>query len=119
MRQKITYIVLAVFLPILAGSRTSLAAQTRETVITLERTTCLGTCPSYKLAILGDGTVNFEGRQYVRIKGAAQSKIDAASVESLVKEFININYFALEDEYTTIKNSDGTESIATDIPTTI
>jgi hypothetical protein len=119
MGQKIIYIVLAAFLPILVGSRTSLAAQPTETVITLERTTCLGTCPSYKLTILGDGTINFEGRQFVRIKGKAQSKIDSASMESLVKEFIDINYFDLRDDYTTIRNPDGTETFVTDLPTTI
>jgi hypothetical protein len=117
--QKITYIVLTVILRILAGSRTSLEAQPRETVVTLERTTCLGTCPSYKLTILGDGTVKFEGRQYVRIKGKTQSKIDPGSMEALVKEFIAINFFALDDNYTTIRNPDGTESFVTDLPTTI
>ena len=50
MKHKISCIVLSVFFPILLGARTDLAAQSRETVITLERTTCFGTCPSYKLA---------------------------------------------------------------------
>jgi hypothetical protein len=119
MEKKITYIVFVVFLIVLAGSRTYLAAQARETVVTLERTTCFGTCPSYKLTILADGTVNFEGREFVHIKGKAHSKVDPASVEWLVKEFIDINYFALEDEYQTIKNPDGTETSFTDLPTTI
>jgi hypothetical protein len=119
MKHKITYTLLTVFLPILTGSRAQLAMQARESVVTLERTTCFGTCPSYKLTILGDGTVNFEGREFVRIKGKAQSKIDPASVESLVKEFNDIDYFALEDEYITIKNADGSETSVTDLPTTI
>jgi len=119
MKHKIGCIVLNVFFPVLLGARTNLAAQSRETVITLERTTCYGTCPSYELAILGDGTVTFEGRQYVRVKGTAQSKIDPASVELLVQGFISIGYFALEDEYTSIKNPDSTVTLVTDLPTTI
>src|SRR5271154_6199053 len=119
MRQKTTYLALAVYLSISLGGRASMPATSRRSVVTLERTTCLGTCPSYKLMIFGDGTVNFEGRRFVRVKGPAQSKISPALVESLIKDFIDINYFDLRDDYITIKNPDGTESFVTDLPTTI
>ena len=117
--QKIGCVLLALLPLISAGCQPSLKAQSTDTLITLERTTCEGTCPSYKLTILGDGTVNFEGRKYVRVKGTVRSKIDPASVESLVQEFIKIDYFGLNDKYTTIKNPDGTETIVLDLPTTI
>jgi hypothetical protein len=94
-------------------------AEPNEAVITLERTTCYGSCPSYKISIRKNGDINFEGKQYVRVKGSANSKIEPAAVDALIKEFMKIDYFSLEDEYTRIKNRDGTVSIVTDLPTTI
>lgn len=120
MRHTVTYIVLAFAVCSSALCLTSLAAEPSDTVITLERTTCYGTCPSYTLSILKDGTVNYIGREYVRVKGTAQWKVDPAVVDSLVREFIKIDYFSLDDRYTRIKNADGTFSEATgDSPTTI
>jgi len=63
--------------------------------------------------------VTLEGREFVRIKGTAHSEIHPASVQSLIQEFIGIDYFDLKDEYTSIKNPDGTESFVTDLPTAI
>jgi len=119
MRHTVTYIVLAFAVCSSALCLTSLAAEPSDTVITLERTTCYGTCPSYTLSILKDGTVNYIGRDYVRVKGTAQWKVEPAVVDSLVKEFLKIDYFSLDDEYTRIKNLDGTFSDVTDLPTTI
>jgi Domain of unknown function (DUF6438)/Ankyrin repeats (3 copies) len=120
MRHAATYIVLTFAVCLSALRLTSLAAEPTETVITLERTTCYGTCPSYTVAILKDGTVNYFGREYVRVKGAAQWKVDPAMIDSLVKEFIKIDYFSLDDGYTGIKKPDGTFSQVTgDLPTTI
>lgn len=107
MRRAAAYIVLVFAIYLLALCRASLAAEPSERVITLERTTCYGTCPSYTLAILKDGTVNYVGREYVRVKGAVHWKVDPAVVDSLVKEFLNVEYFSLDGEYTTTKGRDG------------
>ncbi len=119
MGRKIARAVLASVLFLYARDQISFAGQVDGTVITLERTGCYGICPSYKITILGDGTVQFEGKEFVRVKGEAKSRIDMAALESLVKEFVTINYFSLKDEYITIKRPDGTESIVTDLPSTI
>jgi hypothetical protein len=89
-----------------------------ELVITLERTTCLGTCPAYKLTIREDGTVVYEGKKFVRITGTKQSNIDKAMVAGLLKAFVDADYFELRDSYDTIHNPDGTETVVTDLPTT-
>lgn len=68
-------------------------------VITLERTTCFGTCPAYKLTIFDDGKVLFEGREFVKHKGKAEGEITKAQLEELVREFNHINYMKLDDEY--------------------
>ena len=68
-------------------------------VITLERTTCFGSCPAYKLTIFDDGKVLFEGKEFVKQKGKAEGQITKDELERLVREFNKINYMKLEDEY--------------------
>lgn len=90
-----------------------------ETLITLQRTACYGSCPIYKLTIRGDGSVTYEGAAYVRVKGTQKSKIALAKVQDLVKSFMDANYFNLKNEYITVKDANGIESYVTDLPTTI
>src|SRR5262249_21525334 len=56
-----------------------------DAVVTLERTQCYGTCPSYKLTVSADGTVVFEGREYVKNKGTVRSNIGVEKVAELIK----------------------------------
>ena len=69
-------------------------------VITLERTPCFGTCPSYKLTIYDDGKVEYEGRDFVKRKGKAEGQITKAELEELIREFERIDYQNLADDYT-------------------
>jgi len=83
-------------IPILLALTLSLTA---GPVITLERTTCFGTCPAYKLTIFADGMVLFEGKEFVKHKGKAQGQITKAQLDQLMREFNRINYMKLDDEY--------------------
>jgi membrane dipeptidase len=67
--------------------------------ITIERTACFGMCPDYKVAIKGDGTVTYEGHQFVRVSGTHTWKIDPAAVAALAAEMQQAGYFELQDEY--------------------
>ena len=67
-----------------------------DVVITLTRTACFGTCPVYTLEIYADGTVVYEGRDFVKQKGTARGKITKEALKALVEEFIKINYFELK-----------------------
>lgn len=78
--------------------------------ITLERTPCYGTCPVYSIIIHGDGTVIYEGKQFVRIEGTRVYTIPKENVEELVGMFYEINYFSLNDRY---------DASVTDLPTVI
>lgn len=82
-----------------------------DLVITLERTPCFGACPVYSLAIRGDGTVNYEGKDFVKVKGTARTTISMDQVYKLVHEFEKADYFSLKDSYT--------ERTATDMPSVI
>lgn len=70
-----------------------------EVIITLERTVCFGACPDYKVTINGDGTVVFEGRNFVAIEGVQTAKISEEQVQNLVAEFYRAGFFSLRDRY--------------------
>lgn len=84
-----THVLLAVSLSLVAAAP----------VITLERTPCFGSCPSYKVQIFADGRVVYEGKRFVKRKGKAQGRITKTAVQQLVGEFNSLNYVSLEDEY--------------------
>lgn len=86
--------------------------------ITLERTSCFGRCPVYMVTISGDGSVSYEGRQFVGVTGKQHAHIEPSAVRALVHEFEAINFFALRDAYRTVDNPDGTVTHVTDLPTT-
>ena len=96
----------------------SAVAAQAPVVITLERTTCFGTCPAYSVRITGDGHVHYEGREFVRVVGPADATIARESVAALVAEFERIGYARLNERYDSIVNADGTRSFVTDLPTT-
>jgi hypothetical protein len=69
-------------------------------VLTLERTTCFGRCPSYTLKVEGNGKISYEGRDFVAVTGPQTSQITPAAVQGLVDEFFKIDYFSLQDTFT-------------------
>lgn len=73
--------------------------------ITMERTICFGTCPAYRLTILGSGTVIYEGQENVQVTGRRISSIPREKVKSLVAELDRLNFFSLQD-YTRINMTD-------------
>lgn len=69
-------------------------------VITLQRTSCFGTCPAYKITIYDDGKVLYEGMRDVRHEGKATSQITKSDLEALVREFEKIDYLNIDENYT-------------------
>ena len=81
-------------------------ANLNNITITLKRSPCFGTCPYYSLNIFGNGTVLYNGYKFVNITGPRISNISENIVSELVREFHDINYFSLEDNYTKIIATD-------------
>lgn len=77
-----------------------------EVAVTLERGACFGTCPMYKVTIYTDGTVVFEGENYVDAMGRHTTTIEPQVVEELVAGFEEAGYFEWDDEYTHMTVSD-------------
>jgi ankyrin repeat protein len=67
--------------------------------ITLARTGCFGTCPSYSVEIQGNGSVLYTGNGNVALTGQHRDRISPEGVTELVDLFRQANYFALRDRY--------------------
>jgi len=71
----------------------------RQVALTLERTACFGSCPVYTVTIYTDGTVEYNGTQFVDVKGAQTTTIDPATVQQLIAGFEAAGYFDWKDRY--------------------
>ncbi len=67
--------------------------------ILLERTPCYGNCPSYKLRIEGNGSVEYEGISSVEVLGIRTYEIPVERVRELVRQANKIGYFSLASSY--------------------
>jgi hypothetical protein len=67
--------------------------------ITLERTACFGTCPVYTVTILQDGTVIYNGGDFVTVTGEQTSQIDPETVAQMVGAFEAAGYFDWDQSY--------------------
>ena len=88
-------------------------------IIKLERTSCFGECPVYAVSIDAKGNVTYEGTKFVRVEGRQTDRVPVARVAALLETADRIRFFELNDRYRTIRNPDGTETMVTDLPTTV
>jgi len=82
------------------------AYDSRSVVITLERGPCFGSCPVYRVVIYGDGTVRYDGKDHVRIRGSQTAVIAPENVKQLAGEIERIGFFNLRDFYTEVSVTD-------------
>ncbi|HEY1307984.1 MAG TPA: DUF6438 domain-containing protein [Vicinamibacterales bacterium] len=87
--------------------------------ITLERTLCPSFCPVYSVSVDARGNITYVGKDYVRVVGQASARIAASRVSELLDRAQQIRFFDLRDEYKAIDNPDGTQTIVTELQTTI
>jgi (2Fe-2S) ferredoxin len=87
------------------------AQEVNDVRLTLERTACFGVCPVYTVTIYADGTVIYEGTNFVDITGKQTANIGPETVDRIVAIFAEAGYFTWEDEYT--------QMLVTDLPSAI
>ena len=103
--------LMAVFAGGCLGNQTPASDNLKEVVITLERTACHGVCPVYEVTIYGDGTVIYEGKEFVKTEGRKEITIGEEKIRQLVSEFEKIDYFSLNDSYVEITITDAPYAI--------
>ncbi|RJF89644.1 hypothetical protein D3874_23930 [Oleomonas cavernae] len=70
-----------------------------NTVITLRRGVCMGSCPVYEVTIDGDGKVTFDGGYFVAVATSIDYRISTRDVADLLEKFKAADFFSLEDRY--------------------
>lgn len=66
--------------------------------ITLQRTGCYGTCPSYTVTVSTDGIV-FDGRGFVVASGRHTDTADADQVRRLAQKFVAADFYSMDATY--------------------
>lgn len=85
------------------------AYESEEVFATLERTPCYGTCPVFKLMILKNGEVYYEGLQHVEYLGRYSTTFTKAEMQQILEKADELGYWKMENEY---------DTPVTDFPTT-
>jgi Domain of unknown function (DUF6438) len=93
------------------------AATPGDPVITLERTACFGGCPVYRIWVLADGKVGYEGRSQVRRVGTATGEVPVERLQALFLELERAGYFSFANRYTSAEPTCG--RYVADSPTAI
>jgi TolA-binding protein len=81
------------------ASATPLKPLPNDLNISLERTSCFGSCPVYKVSISNDGTVIFDGQSYVNKIGITKSSITIEAVQGLYNDFEKHDVFNLNGRF--------------------
>lgn len=68
--------------------------------IALDRGPCFGTCPVYTITVSADGSLTYDGRQFVDVVGEQTASLQASEVQELVDAVIAADFFSLADTYT-------------------
>jgi hypothetical protein len=69
--------------------------------IVLRRSGCFGSCPDYSVEIRGDGSVLYEGVNYVDVPGKHGYQVSPADVAKLVDSARAIDFWSLRSSYRT------------------
>jgi hypothetical protein len=79
-----------------------------DIVASLSRGGCYGDCPIYTVTLHRDGTVDYDGEQYVKVTGKQTGHVDATAIEKLEAQFAKAGFADLKDAYS--------EEDCTDLP---
>jgi hypothetical protein len=90
---------------------------TQVETVTLERGSCFGTCPVYRVTLDRAGNVRFEGRRFVADSGVSTATVPRERVDSLLAELETAGYFDFADSYRS--GDPECPRYATDLPTVI
>lgn len=72
---------------------------TQFNTLTIERTGCYGSCPTYKITVFSNGKINYEGYKFVKVTGKIQSIMTKKRSQLIKEAIIKVNLFSLKDRY--------------------
>ncbi len=79
----------------------SLCAQVADSLLvaTMERTTCYGKCPYYKIWIYSNGVLVYHGKNHVDKLGLFQTQVSPRKVYQILEKAYQIDFFGLNEKY--------------------
>jgi hypothetical protein len=78
-----------------AGQDRSSGYDSASLRIELDRGSCFGSCPSYRLTVEGSGWITYEGRSNVLVHGTVRRRVDPNSIAALAHRFEAAGFFRL------------------------
>ena len=72
---------------------------TTDSSITIKKTGCFGTCPTYTFTIDGTGKSTYKGDRFVLVSGEKEKQFSAEETNSLFAAFAESDYWSYEDKY--------------------
>ena len=82
--------------------------------ISLQRSRCYGTCPSYMVTVSTSGIV-FEGDFYVVAQGKHAAITDAKKVRDLAKRFVAADFYSMDEKYVASVTDNPTYVLSIDV----
>lgn len=79
-----------------ASPSSSSASSAPERVVSLSRQVCFGMCPIYDVTLFDDGTLTYEGKEYVKIVGSKTKRLDRATIARVKKALRDSGIHALD-----------------------
>ncbi|MDG2525568.1 DUF6438 domain-containing protein [Stenotrophomonas sp. HITSZ_GD] len=70
-----------------------------QVVMTLSRSGCYGTCPSYRVTVRGDGRVEYEGGRFTDVAQKVAYRIPVERVARLVEQVRKADLWSLRETY--------------------
>ncbi len=73
--------------------------QNSRVAISLRRSGCFGSCPSYSVTVSTENGIAFEGGFSVSASGKHTDKVDPDDVRGLAKRFVAADFFSMDSSY--------------------
>lgn len=67
--------------------------------VSMERTTCFGTCPNYKIEIFSTGRIRYTGRAFAKPQGTYEKKVSKKIIASIFDEMRKYNIDTCSEMY--------------------
>ena len=69
---------------------------------TIERTSCFGSCPVYKVTVMDNGELIFVGKRFVERIGTYTTLLTEDDLKALRQMAEDVSYFKMQDAYPTL-----------------
>lgn len=66
--------------------------------VSLQRTTCYGSCPAYTVTLSGQG-VRYEGDRFDAVTGTHDALLEQGALRALAQRMLDAGWFGMEDQY--------------------